>query len=151
MNLDGVRETIGILAVLMTGPLLGVEFGIAAFTNPLLSRLPDDAFWRARGDGGKLLGFVMPFWYIGAQIALSLAAAVTPTGCLLAAALLMGLALVLSVAVLVPINNRIGRWQSVSDVSRPLARRWDRLHGVRVAILAGVFALSVLGLGAGVC
>jgi hypothetical protein len=47
----------------------------------------------------------------------------------------------LSVTTLVPINNRIARWQTDADVSRDLARRWDRLHWLRVALLAALWLL----------
>ncbi|MCW2688274.1 MAG: hypothetical protein JWR37_3164, partial [Mycobacterium sp.] len=31
-------EIIKVLAVVITGPLAGVEFGVAAFTNPIFAR-----------------------------------------------------------------------------------------------------------------
>jgi hypothetical protein len=42
---------------------------------------------------------------------------------------------------LVPINNRIAAWPAAGELSRGLANRWDRLHWVRVAILAVLFVV----------
>jgi hypothetical protein len=130
-----------IVALVLSGPLLGVEFGVAAFTNPLASRLPDDAYRMVRSGGSRLLGALMPFWYIGTLVVLIAAAVLSRDVRAVAAAALMGAALLLSVTVLVPINNRIGAWTSEADVDRDLASRWDSFHWLRVAILAVVFAL----------
>jgi hypothetical protein len=43
------------------------------------------------------------------------------------------------------INNHIGAWSQAADVDRDLARRWDRLHWLRVAILVVLFVLLVIG------
>ena len=113
--------------------------------NPIVGRLPDDAFRQARRDGSRVLGKVMPFWYI-ATLAALIAAAVITSGHwpVTVAAVLMALVVLLTVTVLVPINNRIGAWQSDSDVNRDLARRWDRLHWVRVVILVVLYVLLVI-------
>jgi hypothetical protein len=47
----------------------------------------------------------------------------------------------LSVTVLVPINNRTAAWRSTDDVDRDLAGRWDRLHWVRVGLLVAMFVV----------
>ena len=59
----------------------------------------------------------------------------------------MRAALLLTVTVLVPINNRIGAWRSDNDVDRDLAGRWDRLHWARVGILVAMFVLLAIGVG----
>ncbi|WP_408066295.1 anthrone oxygenase family protein [[Mycobacterium] nativiensis] len=135
-----------LLALVVVGTLVGSEFAVAAFFRPILGRLPDDAFWAARGDGAGLLGKVMPFWYL-TSFALLVAVGVVADSqrrLIAAGAGLMILVVVLSVAVLVPINNRIAASRT-SEVSRVLAARWDRLHWLRVAMLAVVFVL--LGIG----
>ncbi|GBE66792.1 membrane protein [Mycobacterium sp. MFM001] len=130
-----MTETIEIVAVLITGSLLGAEFAVAAFANPVFAGLPDEAFRVARSDASRLLGRVMPFWYAATLAALVLVTAVARSWLTGIAAVLMTAVVLLSVIVLVPINNRIG----TGDFSRALARRWDRLHWVRVAILATLF------------
>jgi hypothetical protein len=39
-----MEHVIAIVALVLTGPLVGVELGVAAFTNPLVAKLPDDAY-----------------------------------------------------------------------------------------------------------
>jgi hypothetical protein len=53
--------------------------------------------------------------------------------------------MLLTVTMLVPINNRIGAWRSTADVDRNLAGRWDRLHWVRVGILSAMFVVLAVG------
>ena len=137
-------ELIEIAALLVVGPLVGVEFGVAAVFNPLLAKLPDAAFRQARGGGSRLLGAVMPFWYLGALALLIAVAALSRSGFAVGAVALMAAAVLLTVTTLVPINNRIGRWQTDADVSRDLAGRWDRLHWLRVALLAALFLLLLV-------
>jgi Domain of unknown function (DUF1772) len=134
-----MERVIAIVALVLTGPLVGVELGVAAFTNPLVAKLPDDAFRQARSGGSRLLGALMPFWYIGTLVVLIAGAVLSHDVLAVTAAALMGAAVLLTVTVLVPINNRIGAWQSDDDVNRDLAGRWDRLHWVRVALLFAMF------------
>ncbi|HEV7420186.1 MAG TPA: anthrone oxygenase family protein [Mycobacterium sp.] len=139
-----MTKMIEIVALVLAGPLVGVEFGVAAFTNPIFAKLPDDAFRQARSDGSRLLGAVMPFWYIGTLVVLIAAAVLSRSYLLIAAAALLAAAVLLTVTTLVPINNRIARWQTDADVSRELAARWDRLHWLRVALLVALFLLLAI-------
>lgn len=135
------------LALLLAGPLVGVEFGVAAFTNPLVAGLPDGAYRTVRSGGSKLLGTVMPFWYLGTLVVLVAAALMSRDAAVIAAAAVLGLAVLLTVAVLVPINNRIAGWATDAEVSRELAGRWDRLHWLRVGLLVVMFAVLVPAVG----
>lgn len=137
-------EMIEVATLLVVGPLVGVEFGVAAVFNPLVAKLPDAAFRQARGGGSRLLGAVMPFWYLGALALLVVEAVLLRGSFAIGAVALMAVAVLLTVTTLVPINNRIGRWQTDADVSRELASRWDRLHWLRVALLAALFLLVVI-------
>jgi hypothetical protein len=141
-RVEDVEDIVNIVALTITGPMVGVEIAVAAFTNPIFDRLPDDAYRLARSDGSRVLGRVMPFWYIATFVVL-IVAAIAASGAWLntAAAALMALVVLLTVTLMVPINNRIGAWQSDDDVSRDLAGRWDRLHWLRVAMLAVLFVL----------
>lgn len=141
-----MEHIVNIVAVVITGPMVGVEIAVAAFTNPIFDRLPDDAYRQARRDGSRVLGRVMPFWYIATLIVLIVAAVVASGDWpITTAAVLMVLVVLLTVTMLVPINNRIGAWSDAADVSRDLARRWDRLHWLRVVILVVLFILLTLG------
>ncbi|OMC39064.1 hypothetical protein A5740_02400 [Mycobacterium sp. GA-1841] len=145
-----MEEIVQIVAVIITGPLLGVEFGVAAFTNPILQRLPDTAYRQARGTGAKTLGTAMPFWYMASTALLIAATVLSPGPLLVTAVVMMVLVMVLSVTVLVPINNRVAAGFGGDDAGEDpgqfheLARRWDRLHWVRVGLLAAAFVLLVL-------
>lgn len=133
-----------LLALMVIGPLVGVEFGVAAFTNPILQRLPDEAYRQARGTGSRILGIVMPFWYIGGAALVVAATLWNPAPALIASTVLMGLVVVLSVAVLVPINNRVAAGHSGDDASfHELVGRWDRMHWLRVALLTASFVALV--------
>ncbi len=137
------------LATVIAGPLVGVEFAVAAFANPRFARLPDDSFRVARGEASRVLGRVMPFWYIATQVLL-VAAAIGANGVRSwlagTAAVLMAAIVLLTVTVLVPINNRIAAWSAGGEPSRDLAARWDRLHWVRVAALLVVFVLLTVAI-----
>ncbi|KUH95711.1 DUF1772 domain-containing protein [Mycobacterium sp. IS-3022] len=140
-----MREIIEIAALLIAGPMVGVEIAVAAFTNPVFNRLPDGAFRQARADGSRVLGRVMPFWYIATLAVLVVAAVILrPAWLVTAAAALMAVVVLMTVTLMVPINNRIGRWSDADDVDRDLARRWDRLHGLRVGLLIVLYALLVI-------
>lgn len=142
-----MEHVIAIVAVVLTGPLVGVELGVAVFTNPLAAKLSDDAYRVFRGGGSRLLGVLMPFWYIGTLLVLIAGAVLSRDVLAVTAVALMGAAVLLSVTVLVPINNRIGAWQSDNDVNRDLARRWDRLHWVRVGLLVAMFTALTISFG----
>jgi hypothetical protein len=85
----------------------------------------------------------MPFWYFAAFALLVAVAVVADSQRRLVGTGvgLMAVAVLLSVAVLVPINNRI----AAGEVSTRLVARWDRLHRLRVAILATLFVVLVTG------
>src|ERR1700712_5253435 len=103
-------QIVEVIALLFAGPLVGVEFGVAAFANPIVAKLPDPAFGQFRSGGSWLLGAVMPFWYVATLVVLVAAAVLSRSDLVLVAAALMGAAVLLTVTTLVPINNRIGKW-----------------------------------------
>lgn len=147
-----MRNALAVVTVVTVGLLVGVEFAVAAFVNPILDRLPNNGGLAARGDGARLLGRVMPFWYIGsvvlAAVWATLAWGDAGAGLVVTATTLLVLSVVLSIALLVPINSRVARWTSDSvptDWRRQLGR-WDRFHYLRVGIIIAAFALLVIGL-----
>ena len=141
-----MESVLAFAALALTGPLLGVELGVAAFTNPIAARLPDESYRVLRSGGSRLLGALMPFWYIGTTVVLVAGAAVSHATPAFVAVAAMAAAVLLSVAVLVPINNRIGRWTSAEDVDRDLGGRWDRFHWLRVGLLVAMFLSVCIGL-----
>jgi uncharacterized membrane protein len=138
---------LGWASVVVVGVMVGVEFAVAVFVNPIFDRLPNDGGPHARSDGARVLGRVMPFWYIGSLV---LVAAWTVVAwnesriwAVLTAGILLVASVIMSVTLLVPINSRVAQW-SIAEAPvdwRQQVRRWDRLHYVRVAVIVLAFAL----------
>ncbi|MFE2533602.1 anthrone oxygenase family protein [Streptomyces sp. NPDC059371] len=141
-----------VFTTVVVGVMVGVEFSVAFFVNPILSGLPGDNGLRGRTHGARLLGAVMPFWYIG-SLALSVVWAVAGwghhgAGLVVTAAALLILSVVMSILLLVPINNRVKTWTTdglPADWKQQM-NHWDRFHYVRVAIIIAAFTLLAAAL-----
>ncbi|MCF2586349.1 DUF1772 domain-containing protein [Brevibacterium sp. UCMA 11752] len=141
---------IPVLAVITTtvlGLMVGVEIAVAFVINPVILRLPAGASLAARADGGRMLGRAMPFWYIGSLV-FTVGLAVIAWGTLittlaLISAGLLAVSVIMSVLLLVPINNRSLTWTADDHPEnwREQFQRWDRLHYVRLAIILAAFVL----------
>ncbi|MGW6589845.1 anthrone oxygenase family protein [Streptomyces globisporus] len=145
-------DALQIVTTVIVGLLVGVEFSVAFVINRILDALPDDSAQLGRSHGGRMLGALMPFWYIG-SLALSAVWAVAgrgegDAGLVVAAAALLLLSVVMSLLLLVPINNRGKTWtpESRPEDWREQMNRWDRYHYVRVVILVAAFASLVTAL-----
>lgn len=141
-----------VITTVVVGVMVGVEFSVAFFVNPILDGLPGDNGLRGRTHGARLLGFVMPFWYIGSLV-LSAVWAIAGrhhhgAGLVVTAAALLIVSVIMSVTLLVPINNRAKTWDvdGVPADWRQQMHRWDRFHYVRVAVIIGAFALLAAAL-----
>ena len=137
-----------ILAVVVVGLMVGVEASVAFVVNPIVDRLPENAGVLARADGGRMLGRLMPFWYVGSlvlTVATGLVRSDDATAAWIAAALLL-VSVVMSIALLVPINNRSKTWTPSTAPAdwREQIGRWDRLHVMRVVIIVAAFALLTI-------
>ncbi|MEC3993851.1 DUF1772 domain-containing protein [Actinacidiphila sp. DG2A-62] len=147
-----MRDTLSVVTVVVVGMMVGVEFAVAVFVNPILDRLPEDGGIGARSDGARVLGRVMPFWYVG-SVVLGGGWAAVAWGDAGAAAVTAGVALlvasvVMSLLVLVPINARVATWSregAPADWKQQVGR-WDRFHYVRVAVIVLAFALFAVAL-----
>jgi Domain of unknown function (DUF1772) len=146
---------LAVIAATVVGPMVGVEFAVAVFVNPMLRRLPFGSSLQARADGGRVLGRVMPFWYFASLILTAGLAAATwghaAAGAAIAGVALLAVSIVMSIALLVPINNRSITWTADDhpDDWREQQQRWDRLHYVRVAIILAGFVLALVAATAG--
>ncbi|GAA0240726.1 DUF1772 domain-containing protein [Cryptosporangium japonicum] len=140
-------DVLAVVTVVVVGLMVGVELAVSVVLNPILDALPGDAGQLGRAHGGRMLGAAMPVWYI-TSLVLAAGWAVAGwsepgTGLVLTAAGLLVVSVVMSVLLLVPINNRAKTW---TPENRPAdwkeqSRRWDRLHYVRVAVIVAAFAL----------
>src|SRR2546429_6600343 len=103
-----------VVTTVVVGVMVGVEFSVAFIMNRILNALPGDAGQLGHAHGGRMLGAVMPFWYIGSLV-LSAAWAIAGwnqpgTGLVVIAAALLILSVIMSLLLLVPINNRGKTW-----------------------------------------
>ncbi|MFI1717507.1 anthrone oxygenase family protein [Streptomyces litmocidini] len=141
-----------VFTTVVVGLMVGVEFSVAFVINRILDALPEDSGQLGRAHGGRMLGALMPFWYIGSLV-LSAVWAVAGrhspgAGLVVIAAALLILSVIMSVLLLVPINNRGKTW---TPENRPAdwkeqMNRWDRYHYVRVAVIIAAFTLLVTAL-----
>ncbi|WP_416518430.1 anthrone oxygenase family protein [Streptomyces achromogenes] len=141
-----------VFTTVVVGLMVGVEFSVAFFVNPILGGLPGDNGLRGRIHGARLLGAVMPFWYIGSLVLGAVWAIAGRhhhgAGLVVTAAVLLILSVIMSVLLLVPINNQVKMWTAdglPADWKRQM-NRWDRFHYVRVAVIIAAFALLVAAL-----
>lgn len=140
-------DTLAVITTTVVGIMVGLEFAVAFVINPIMQALPAGASIAGRAHGGRMLGRLMPFWYFGSLIltaALAVVAWGTTSGTTaLVAAGLLALSVILTVTLLVPINNRGKTWTAEDHPAdwREQHRRWDSLHYIRVAIIVAAFVL----------
>ncbi|MEU8843140.1 DUF1772 domain-containing protein [Streptomyces roseus] len=141
-----------VFTTVAVGVMVGVEFSVAFFVNPILDGLPGDNGLRGRTHGARLLGAVMPFWYIGSLVLAALWAVIGwhghGAGLVVTAAGLLVLSVAMSILLLVPINDRVKTWTAEGAPAdwRQQMHRWDRFHYARVAVIVAAFTLLVTAL-----
>jgi uncharacterized membrane protein len=135
-----------VFTTVVVGVMVGVEFAVAVVFKRILDALPGEAGQLGHAHGGRMLGAVMPFWYIGSLI-LSAVWAVAGwshgAGLVVTAAGLLIVSVVMSLLLLVPINNRNKTWtpeNRPADWQQQLDR-WNRFHYLRVAVIIAAFVL----------
>ena len=141
-----------VFTTVVVGVMVGVEFSVAFVINRILDALPEDSGQLGHAHGGRMLGAVMPFWYIGSLVLAGIWAAARwhhhGTGLVVTAGALLILSVIMSILLLVPINNRNKTWtpdNRPADWKQQL-NRWNRYHYVRVAVLIAAFTLLVAAL-----
>ncbi|HEV2576912.1 MAG TPA: DUF1772 domain-containing protein [Acidobacteriaceae bacterium] len=142
-----------LVTTLSVGLLIGAEFTVSAFINPILERLDSGLRMKTISLFAKRLGAAMPFWY-ALSFVLLLAEAVlrrhsVGEHLLIAASTLWLAVIVLTLMFLVPINNRMMRLHGSCSAEASLREHntWDTLHRGRVVVLAAsmvCFLLAVL-------
>lgn len=143
-------DSLEVIATVVVGLMVGVEFAVAFVLGPILNALPDDSTQLGHAHGGRMLGAVMPVWYIGSLVLVAVWAVAgrhhQHAGLVVAAGALLLLSVVMSILLLVPINNRNKTWtpeNRPADWKQQL-NRWNRWHYVRVAEIIAAFALLVV-------
>ncbi|MFJ6609107.1 DUF1772 domain-containing protein [Streptomyces sp. NPDC091289] len=145
-------DALEIVTTVIVGLLVGVEFSVAFVINRILNALPDDSGQLGRSHGGRMLGAVMPFWYIGSLVLSAIWAMAGwgegGIGLVVAAGGLLLLSVAMSILLLVPINNLGKTWtpENRPEDWKEQMNRWDRYHYARVLVLIVAFTLLVTAL-----
>ncbi|MFF4244824.1 anthrone oxygenase family protein [Streptomyces sp. NPDC001822] len=145
-------DALEVFTTVVVGLMVGVEFSVAFVINRILDALPGDSGQLGRAHGGRMLGAVMPVWYIGSLVLVGVWAVVerhqSGTGLVVTAGALLAVSVIMSILLLVPINNRGRTWtpdNRPADWEQQMGR-WDRLHYVRVAVVVAAFTFLVAAL-----
>lgn len=134
-----------VLTIVSLGLLIGTEFAVSVFVNPVLWKLDDSAQAAAIRMFARKLGTAMPFWYVGSLVLLAcswfLGNHESHAWLLLSANLIWVAVIILTLLFLVPINNRMMQLDpgSFALESRREHRKWDAMHRARVAALTVAF------------
>ena len=148
-----MMEILNVVAIIVAGLMVGSELAIAAFVHPTLDRLPDNVHLPAVRALARVQGVFMPYWYVLVFLLTSAEALLRwlQSGSLpvsiSTSAVLWTLAIVYSITLPVPINNRIASWETVTPPAdwKTYRRRWDLLHRCRVLLLTIAFAFLIVG------
>jgi uncharacterized membrane protein len=143
---------LNITTIVCIGLMVGVEFAVSAFINPVLWKLESGTQMQAIRLFAKKLGFVMPFWYaLGLVFLLAETFFRRHQSCVFLLGIASGiwaLVIVLTLLFLVPINNRLAHLEDSSsfDSARSEHRKWDTLHRLRVLALTIAMVLSLIAI-----
>ncbi|MEZ0064871.1 putative membrane protein [Streptacidiphilus sp. MAP12-20] len=141
-----------VFTTVVVGVMVGVEFSVAFVINRILNALPGDNGLIGRAHGGRMLGAVMPVWYSTSLVLVAVWAVAGwhnhGTSLVVTAAALLILSVIMSILLLVPINNQGKTWtpENRPEDWKEQMSRWDRYHYVRVAVIIAAFALLAAAL-----
>ena len=139
-----------IVTTISIGLMIGAEFAVWAFINPIIWRLEEPSRMEAIRYFARRLGKVMPFWYVFNLILLVSEAFLlrreTRSTLIGAAAGIWAVVIILTLMFLVPINNRLASWNSHQPVDQAQRehKRWDAMHRARVVALETAMVLFLL-------
>ena len=141
-----------ILTTVCIGLMVGTEFAVSVFVNPVLWRLKDEAQAETIRMFARKLGTAMPFWYVLSLLLLLLEMVLRRHEAgfplLVAAVAIWAVVIVLTLLFLVPINNRMMRLEpgSIAEAARREHHRWDSMHRLRVAALTAAMVCFLLAI-----
>jgi hypothetical protein len=142
-------QSFDILTILCIGLMIGAEFSVSAFINPVVQQLEETTQAKILSLFAALLGKVMTVWYSLSLVLLLIEAYLRrhepALPSLLIAAGIWIAVIVCTLALLVPINNRIAALDPGAPTAgwRQQHKRWDTLHRWRIffLVVAMVFLL----------
>jgi hypothetical protein len=144
---------LNVATILCIGLLIGAEFAVSAFVNPVINKLDLAAKAEATRLFARLLGAVMPVWYIASLLLLLSETIIHLHNSLIVwlgvAVAFWSAAIALSLVSLVPIANRLARMDADgwTESAQREHRKWDALHRVRVFALAVAMIFFLAGIG----
>jgi uncharacterized membrane protein len=144
---------LNVTTIVCVGLLIGTEFAVSVFINPVLGQLESSAQAAAIRLFARKLGTAMPFWYVGCFVLLVVEAILRVHaqgfGFVVGASVIWAAVIVLTLLFLVPINNRMMRLEpgALAVAARKEHRRWDRMHRVRVGALAIALVCFLIATG----
>ena len=148
-------QLLAIATILCIGMLLGTEFAVSVFINPILNKLDRACQAISIQMYAARLGKAMPFWY-AASLLLLIASTVLlrnqgELALLLVSSALWIIVIVVTLLVLVPINNRMMKMDATSfgDEAQKAHDRWDALHRLRVLTLIVSFVCYLVAIHIG--
>jgi uncharacterized membrane protein len=151
-----MKPLLDIVTTICIGLLIGTEFAVSVFINPILRRLGPREELRAIRLFALRLGAAMPVWY-GVGFLLLIAEAIFRHGeagslLVIAAGAIWATVIILTVLFLVPINNRLALVDPDAPPDSALKEhgRWDAMHRLRVATLTAAmicFLIAVVRVG----
>ncbi len=126
-----------VAALFIVLSMVGVEFSVSAFVNPIAWQLDPDAQLRLLSPLAAVLGKIMPIWYAAGLVMLGAETWLDRYSpdftILLAASSIWFLTILATLLFLVPLNNQVIKgtagWQKAH-------RTWDRRHRLRIIALA---------------
>jgi uncharacterized membrane protein len=140
------------ITITLAGLMVGNELAVSAFVNPAVWRLESGPQALGLSLLARSLGRVMPFWYSLCLTLFALEAflhrhqpALVP---LLTATLIWVGVIVFTIAMLVPINNRIASLNTMAPTPgwKEDHKKWDSLHRVRILLLMVAFFILTYAL-----
>jgi uncharacterized membrane protein len=141
-----------IVTITSAGLMVGSELAISAFVNPAVRRLESGPQAQALSILARSLGRAMPVWYGLCLALLALESFLhrheTALAALMTAAVIWTGAIIFSIAMLVPINNRIASLNTAAPAPgwERDHRKWDALHRIRILLLMIALLLLVSAL-----
>jgi hypothetical protein len=140
------------VTITFAGLMVGSELAVSAFVNPVVWQLESGPQAQGLSSHARSLGRVMPVWYGLCLALLALEsflhrhqAALIP---LVAATLIWAGVVVFSIAMLVPINNRIASLTAAAPAPgwKRDHKKWDSLHRMPIVLLAAAVLALTYGL-----
>jgi uncharacterized membrane protein len=149
-----MTSVLGIATTLCIGLMIGTEFAVSAFINPVLEKLDSRTRMAIIRLFAAKLGFAMPFWYALGLLLLVTEAIIfrhSPQFPWLGAAAGLWVAvIVLTLLFLVPINNRMARPSPDTASGDELRehKKWDSMHRIRVIALTAAMTFFLIAIHA---